>query len=320
MASTTTPTDDPSFGPPSHEPSDALPAALDEDCYCHHCGYNFRTLRLTPDSTCPECGRPVAVSIDAARFRPIPTSELWRRLQRGTAWYYTATLTAALGPVCVLGTMIFLEWLRLLRHVDDDLVAGGLVGALAMVDGLSGFLGSRHISSVARTTPTGRYRGRSRPAIITAALLASLPCLLLSVILSAGSPPHFWFGYLVWMRIIIGLLLTALAARVALVAVAGGWYRLLLRDLGRPDLERLARGYAWLLILSGLVLIVGIVLVQTYETWRHWLPLSMQQSGTADVVMVTAIAGGCIGGWIGCGAAASLFYRIGRHLRKPQAS
>ncbi|MCC7204183.1 MAG: hypothetical protein IT441_03825 [Phycisphaeraceae bacterium] len=318
MSSTTTHKDDPSFDPPSHEPSDALPAALDEDCYCHHCGYNFRTLRLTPESTCPECGHPVAVSIDAARFRPIPTSESWRRLRRGNAWYYTATLTAALGPVGAFGTMIFLDWLRLLRHVDDDLVAGGLVGALALVDGLSCFLGSRHISWVARTTPTGRYRGRSRPAIITAALLASWPCLLLAVTFCAGSLPGFWFSFSVWMRIIIGLLLAALATRVALVAVVGGWYRLLLRDLGRPDIERLARGYAWLLILSGLVLIAGIILVQTYETWRHWLPLSMQQSGTADVMIVTAIAGGCIGGWIGCAAAASLFYRVARHLRKPQ--
>ncbi|MCC7408566.1 MAG: hypothetical protein IT442_10880 [Phycisphaeraceae bacterium] len=310
--------DDRSFEPPPGDQPDAWPAALDEDCFCHHCGYNFRTLCLTPDSTCPECGKVVAVSIDPARFRPIPRSELWRRVRRGNAWCCMATLAAAFGPLGVLGAMLFLDWLRLFRHVDDDLVGGCLVGVVAMLDGLGWLIGSRSFSRTALASPTGRYRGLSRRTLISAAVLASLPCLILAVRLSVGPRPDFWFTYPTWMQIVIVLVLAAVAARLILVAVVGRWYRRLLRDLGRLDLERLARGYTWLLMISGLVLIAGIVLVQTNDLWRHWLPLSLQQSDADDVVMVTAVTGGCIGGWIGCGAVASLFYRVGKHLRSPQ--
>jgi len=55
-------------------------ATISRNLHCGNCGYNLRTLAVT--ARCPECGEPVAWSLEETAFR-FRNAETWQRVRKG---------------------------------------------------------------------------------------------------------------------------------------------------------------------------------------------------------------------------------------------
>ena len=70
------------------------PPPAETDLLCEHCGYILNGLDTTTmrDAVCPECGEPLADSIDPLRRGPAPIEQRWSPL---TFWQTTWRAIAA---------------------------------------------------------------------------------------------------------------------------------------------------------------------------------------------------------------------------------
>ena len=79
---------------------------VSDDLHCGNCGYNLRTLSV--QSRCPECGEPVAWSLEETEFR-FRNSETWRRVRKGLLLFVIGLLLHSVTNVAytVVGYFIY---------------------------------------------------------------------------------------------------------------------------------------------------------------------------------------------------------------------
>lgn len=278
----------------------------EQDCFCHHCGYNLRGLPLEPESTCPECGKAVAEAIDPTRFVPIRDSANWMALYPGAQ---ALMISAAFGFFIPLA-IFFHDTMIMIRDDDFSLHA---ITIWLLIDSLCVLLAARYWACATSRGTASLYRGMSGKLQASRASVVALADLTHAAVVEGYSAGYFTGETALWAALLFWLV-----ARMSWTAPLMKWSRMLALDVGLIDLGRQVRRLRWSWMMTLRLLIVAVVLYWSRSIWIGWMPHGTRLSKTYELIPASGLAAGGVLLWMCFFESARVFNALSIHLRKPQ--
>lgn len=282
----------------------------EEDCFCHHCGYNLRGLSLEPESTCPECGKPVAEAIDPTRFVPIPNSPGWLALRRSMRWLLTAMIVPLWGPLLYV---VFVTLILPRIRVDGryrPAVALCLLAFWAVLDGLCTAVAAQYWIAATKIGAIRTYRGIRAYSLF---MVSGVAMVLGVTVVEFTLFRRFWWEGSNHLLAVLALLW--LMVRFAGLIQTNRWVRLLALDVGQVDLSHHAHRNVLLWTLTLGTLATAVLLIWTESLFRSRIP---GFSGYGETVFAGIFTLGFVA-LVACLIDSSLLlHHFSKHLRNPQ--